>query len=90
MRLLRALHGLTHQVLGYVQRFNTSASFPRGLGLEAVLARGQLYSSLLDELGLPGLPAKQGSPKPGPMAPGTRESQVHGHLQRPSALGGGL
>lgn len=34
--------------------------------------RGRLCSSLLDELEVPGLLAKQGSPKPGPVAQGLR------------------
>ena len=43
--------------------------------------RGRLCSSLLDELEVPGLPARQGSPKPGPVAqdlgvPGARPSAV--------------
>ena len=68
LHLLCALHGLIHQILGYVHRFNTSASSQRGLGSEAVLMSGQLYSSLLDDLELPRLPAKQGGPTPGPVA----------------------
>lgn len=85
--LLCAPRGLIPQILGYVHRFHTSASSRCGLGLEAVLMRGQLCSSLLDELGSLGPPAKQGSPKPGPVA---RGSQVHGHLPSPLALCGDL
>lgn len=70
LHLLCAPHGLIHQVLGYVHWFHTSVSSQCGLGLEAVLMRGQLYSSLLDELEGPGLPTKQGSSKPGTVARG--------------------
>lgn len=65
-----ALRGLIQQILSYIHQFHTSTSSRGGLGLEAVLTRGQLYSSLPDELEVPGLPAKQESPKPGPLAQG--------------------
>lgn len=67
---LCALRGLIQQILSYIHQFNTSTSSRGGLGLEAVLTRGQLYSSLPDELEVPGRPAKQESPKPGPLAQG--------------------
>lgn len=70
LHLLCALRGPINQILSYIHQFNTSTSSPCALGLEAVLTSGRLYSSLLSELDVPGLPAKQGSPKPGSMAEG--------------------
>lgn len=81
--LLCALRGLIPQILGYVHRFHTSASSRCGLGLEAVLMRGQLCSSLLDELGSLGPPAKQGSPKPGPVARGLGGPRCTAICRRP-------
>lgn len=65
-----ALRGLAPQILNYIHQFNTSTSSRAGPGLEAVRTRGQLYSSLPDELEVPGQLAKQESPKPGPLAQG--------------------
>jgi hypothetical protein len=45
--------------------FNTCTSLGDGHGLDAVLMRNRLCSSLLDELQGPRLAATQGSPKPG-------------------------
>lgn len=50
-----------HQISGYVHQFNTSASSLCGLGLEAVLMSGRLYSSLLDDLEPPWLPSPAGT-----------------------------
>lgn len=58
LHLLCALRGLIHQILSYIRQFNTSTFSLCGLGLEAVLMRSQLYSSVLDELEVPGLSAK--------------------------------